>query len=219
MNYNDIAYSGNFENISTFFKGEGFIPVHFSEGDTILDFDNNNKICYFVSGHARMISINLDGKLFSPLFFSAGNLFPITCIKNNFDIFPIQFSVIANTDCYVIMFTPDLLKKVILNHPEVGIECINQCHTIEHLLLYEVFGFSIKSSEKRICDLLYDFHQKSLQTGYKEYIHFSQNQLSEILGISRMQLNRVLKKLRSKGIIKTENGDIVLIKPYELKYY
>ena len=113
----------------------------------------------------------------------------------------------AVSDMNVLEFTKEQFRQMFETNPQLSANIVDWCSTYVNRLLYETAHQEYNSSLTRLCNLLY------LLTGNETdhpdlYIDMTQDDLSDLLGISRIHVTRGLSQLREQEIILTRRKQI-----------
>lgn len=125
-----------------------------------------------------------------------------------FHDYKIELSLVteALTDMQVLEFTRPQFKAMFESDSALCEQVINWYSMYVNRFLFETIHQGYNSSLVKISNMLY-----LLSSNQAETIAMTQNELAEILGLSRVQLTRGLAALRERKIITTQRGRISVI--------
>jgi len=212
LSLGDYYISGDFKEFEHLFNQiDGYVKFYKS-GSTLCEAgDYRKKVFYIIEGTVNVSILNGEGKEFVLLMRTHGSIIPLTCTDYEYRLLDTPIAIIANTDCRVIEFEPHVLRDLIIKYPLLGVKCVEHASKEESLLIYEVISFSIKTSEMRVYEVLYAQYKHNLMTGGNTTILFSQDKFAKSIGITRVQIARILQKLRENGIIETSRNKITIL--------
>lgn len=166
------------------------------------------KIHYVISGAAIHFADHENGRRKIISFHGAGTVFPG---YRQYD-YKIELSLItaALSDMKVLEFTKDQFQKMFETNPALSKQVVNWYSMYINRFLFEIVHQEYNPSFVKICNLLYllTINQPAC-SGL--VIDMTQEELAEILGLSRIQLTRGLSDLRKQKIISTARGKVHVI--------
>lgn len=166
------------------------------------------KIHYIISGAAIHFADHENGRRKIISFHGAGTVFPG---YRQYD-YKIELSLItvALSDMKVLEFTKDQFQKMFETNTALSEQVVNWNSMYINRFLFEIVHQEYNPSFIKICNLLYllTINQPAC-SGL--VIDMTQEELSEILGLSRVQLTRGLADLRKQNIISTTRGKVHVI--------
>ena len=118
----------------------------------------------------------------------------------------LSLMTVVLTDMCVLEFTVAQFKKIFESNTQFSEQVIDWYSMYVNLFLFETIHQEYNSSLVKICNVLYLF-AKNQTAG----IEMTQNELADMLGLSRVQLSRGLAVLRKRGIIATQRGRINIL--------
>lgn len=175
-----------------------------------------DKIHYIISGSAQNFVEHENGHRKIISFHGTGTVFPGYHEKN----YRIENAIIttALSDMVVLEFTKAQFRRMFTENPDLQMAVIDWFSSYANLLIYETAHQEYNSSFLKLCNLLYLLLVRSSKN--TEYLTgITQDDLADILGISRVHLTRGLSLLRNEKIIKTRRKQIEVIDPLALKKY
>ena len=166
------------------------------------------KIHYIISGSAIHFADHENGRRKIISFHGAGTVFPG---YRQYD-YKIELSLItaALSDMKVLEFTKDQFQKMFETNTALSEQVVNWYSMYINRFLFEIVHQEYNPSFVKICNLLYllTINQPAC-SGL--VIDMTQQELAEILGLSRIQLTRGLSDLRKQSIISTTRGKVHVI--------
>ncbi len=123
--------------------------------------------------------------------------------------YKIEFSLTtaALSEMKVLEFTVRQFRTMFETNTALSEQVVNRYSMYINRFLFESIHQAYNSSLVKTGNLLY-LLTVNQQSGFEPIIDVTQNELAEILGLSRVQLTRVLSELRHKGIISTARGKV-----------
>ena len=166
------------------------------------------KIHYIISGAAIHFADHENGRRKIISFHGAGTVFPG---YRQYD-YKIELSLItvALSDMKVLEFTKSQFQKMFETNTALSEQVVNWYSMYINRFLFEIVHQEYNPSFVKICNLLYllTVNQPAC-SGL--VIDMTQQELAEILGLSRIQLTRGLSELRKQNIISTTRGKVHVI--------
>lgn len=110
----------------------------------------------------------------------------------------------------VLEFTKDEFRTMFETNPALSANLVDWYSMYVNRLLYETAHQGYNHSFLKLCNLLYLLlgSQNSIR---KHVIDITQDDIADLLGISRVNLTRGLSELRSQNIIRTHRKQIEVI--------
>lgn len=172
------------------------------------------KIHYIVSGTAQNYVEHEKGHKKIISFHGRGTVFPG---YHGLD-FKIENAIItkAMTNMQVLEFEKSDFGEMVRENSLLAMKLINWYASYVNLLLYENAHQEYNSSFIKLCNLLYLLF---IHDSEHSLTNISQNDIADILGISRVHLTRALNKLRHENIIITQRRQIQIINTDKLIQY
>ena len=161
------------------------------------------KIHYIISGAAIHFADHENGRRKIISFHGAGTVFPG---YRQYD-YKIELSLItvALSDMKVLEFTKDQFQKMFETNTALSEQVVNWYSMYINRFLFEIVHQEYNPSFVKICNLLY-LLSVNQPACCGLVIDMTQQELAEILGLSRIQLTRGLSELRKQNIISTTRG-------------
>ena len=113
-------------------------------------------------------------------------------------------STVALTDMQALAFTKAQFRRMFEENAQLNAQVVEWYSMYVNLLLYETAHQEYNSTFLKLCNLL-----PARQPGpCGGVIDMTQDDLADILGVSRVQLTRALAVLRERDILRTHRGHI-----------
>lgn len=187
-------------------KGEVFFNIHSR---------NNNTAYYIKSGVAKFSILNEEGNENIIFFLGKGSIYPINYESYTFAMEK-NLYLTSLTDIEIIPFNTNLLEQIFDEDRHFAKLFVQHAHFYVSTLYTKVLLSSYNSSLISVCTFLKLYH---CDTSFSSLGILTQNDISQILGISRKQLVRILTGLRNDGIIRTSRNDIEVVDYDKLEAY
>ena len=141
------------------------------------------------------------------VFHGPGTIFP-GYHTTNFRI-ELSLTTIALSEVKVLEFTIPQFRAMFQANRDLAESVINWYSKYVNLFLFETIHQEFNSSQVKLCNLLYllTMNQPS-DSGLT--IEMTQEEIADILGMSRVQITRELADLRSRGILSTARGKLMI---------
>ncbi len=165
------------------------------------------KYCYVVlSGRVVSYECSLDGE---ERIYSVNEENSILLDENLLFGYPVSVNVKTITNCELICIDRTALRKAILEDPETALD-IMQSMSLKYLSTVEQMRcMNEETALQKVCRLFMTYAERhGIQEGNKVIIHEKINQeyISNLLGINRITVVRVVKQLKESNLIGKQNG-------------
>lgn len=173
-------------------------------------------IYYIKSGLAKTYIVHETGRRKIISYHGAGTIFPVF---HELD-FKIEQSLVteAITPMKVLAFKRADFKQLVDTVGDIYPHMVSWYARYINLLLYETAHQEYNAGFVKVCNILYLLHTTALAEGLTT-LALSQEELAEILGMSRVNLTRHIKRLRDEGIINTSRKRIQILNLASLVAY
>lgn len=200
-------FQGDYKDFEEYFLSQPHEVKCFRRGEYLWKpGEPYNHIHYILKGSEILFADHESGRRKIISFHGEGTVFPG---YRNID-FRIELSLVtqALTDMEVLEFTKPQFRSMFEANTALSKRVVDWYSRFVNLFIFETTHQEYNSSSGKLCNLLYllTAKQPSMTAG----IGLTQSQLSEILGLSRVQLTRALSELRRLGIISTSRGRVVV---------
>lgn len=162
-----------------------------------------DRIQYYEAGVSVHFSNHESGRRKIISFHGPGTLFP-GYHTNDFHIEQ-SLTTTALSEIKVLEFSVPQFRAMFEKNAALAESVVNWYAKYVNRFLFESIHQEFNSSQAKLCNLLYllTIHQPS-NSGL--VIEMTQEDLADILGMSRVQITRELTSLRGKGILSTTRG-------------
>lgn len=166
-----------------------------------------DRIQYYITGASVHFSDHESGRRKIISFHGPGTIFP-GYHTTNFHI-ELSLTTIALSEVKVLEFTIPQFRAMFQANRDLAESVINWYSKYVNLFLFETIHQEFNSSQVKLCNLLYllTMNQPS-DSGLT--IEMTQEEIADILGMSRVQITRELADLRSRGILSTARGKLII---------
>lgn len=199
-------FTGEFSRFYDYFLSKPHSKKRFAKGEYLWQPGQpHQKIHYIISGALLHYADHENGRRKIISFHGAGTVFPAYHTSN----FKIELSLVtvALNDTAVLEFTRDEFRQMFEENAALSGQVVNWYAMYVNRLLFECVHQEYNSSFVKICNLLYLLTVN--QNGAPQ-ISVTQDELAELLGLSRVQITRGLAQLRQQNIIATGRGKIAV---------
>ncbi|MDK2823371.1 MAG: family transcriptional regulator, cyclic receptor protein [Clostridia bacterium] len=171
--------------------------------------ERSNYLYYILRGNLKTCMVSYDGqeKIFAILG-SNTLVYEGTLLNNNIS----SVLVTALDNCEVVSFNEEQLQSILSNDPEATLDLLNYLHLKYKMLVSLHQGLLFCSPPQRLCRLLCilaDNFGERLKNNVIIHLRLTQNQLAELLGVSRVTISHILKEMRQQEILEIKNRKII----------
>ena len=168
----------------------------------------NNTSHFIQSGLVHLALNHSSGNARSIMFFGPGTIFPIGVVPHE-NLIDYEMVMTALTDVQGYSFSYPQLRQMCVEDGEFAAQILEENCKIIGYLFYQEMNHAYLPTRIRVCDVLYLF---LTSIGSEDQtLSLRQEDLASMVGISLPQLERILKELRSLGIIQTSRGQIKIM--------
>lgn len=157
---------------------------------------------YFLSGAARCCVEHESGRRKIVSFHGTGTLFPVYHER----AFRIERAITTEALSCVetLEFSLDDFRAMLSENAALAFALVEWYASYVNLLLYDAAHQEYNGSFIKLCNLLYLLDDRSLE-------RITQEELADMLALSRVNLTRGLSSLRRGGVIKTSRGCVKVL--------
>ncbi|MBX2900525.1 MAG: Crp/Fnr family transcriptional regulator [Cyclobacteriaceae bacterium] len=186
--------------------------MQYSKGDFIYMFEETANVFFLKSGSVKVIQVEPDGGSHLQELLEAGELFG----KFIDEQAERQLKVIAVEDCLVCYLSFEKWQDFIKDHPALSLSFIKWAGSRIKRLENKVDALYFKPSRQRIAEKLMDtikrFGKKDERGNIIVSLSLTHDEIAQLTGTSRQNVNTYLNELREKGLIDYDRSSIK-IKP------
>lgn len=193
-------FYGFFHGLDSRAERYGLEARTFQTGQTLTKAGEINNTAWLITKGTVSVSLTAsNGNHRALAFFGGGTVFPIGVVPHvNLIDYEMVMTVIEPVSCYPCPY-PDL-RRMVEDDGKFGAKILEQnCQFIGYLF-YQSLNRSTGNSVTKTADVLYLLYRNVYPDGR---IPTSQSALASLIGISRPQLERVLKTLRERRCVET----------------
>lgn len=201
-------FADDFRKFYDYFLSQPHTEKSFHKGDYLWKPGQPyDRVQYYVSGAAINFSDHESGRRKIISFHGAGTVFP-GYHTTDFKI-ELSLTTMALSEMKILEFSIPQFKSMFESNNALSECVVNWYSTYVNRFLFETIHQEYNSSQVKLCNLLYllTINQPS-NSGL--VIEMTQEDIADILGMSRVQITRELTELRSKGIISTTRGKLMI---------
>lgn len=210
-------FTGDFAAFADYFRAQPHQERRFRKGDYLwAPGQPFQSLYYILSGVAQTYTAHENGRRKITSFHGAGTVFPGYHQQD----FRIESAIVtvALTDLHALEFTKEQFRRMFEDNTQLNAQVVEWYAAYVNLLLYETAHQEYNSTFLKLCNLLYLLPaQQAGPDGY--VVAMTQDDLADILCVSRVQLTRGLSVLRAEQIIRTHRGRIEILDRPALAQY
>lgn len=174
-----------------------------------------HKSYYIDKGIAKLSSINENGNEMIMLLLGQGAIYPVTQLDASLFSLETHLHLTAITDLEVITFPSADIVDMMQANRKMILAVLDHYASYCNTILCKLMLQSYDDSELCVSSFLYLYAR---QEGHcVNEVRLTQEQIGQLVGLSRIQVARVLKSLRDDGIIKTGRSGITILSLERLK--
>ena len=207
-------FADDFRPFLDYFLSQPHVQKAFRKGELLWQPGHPyEKIRYILSGAAMHYALHESGRRKIISFHGPGTVFP-GYRQNDYRI-ECTLATQALSDMRVLEFTLPEFTAMFESSPDLSRQVVNWYSMYINRFLYETIHQEFNPTRIKLCNLLY-LLLMNRPAGSGLAIGMTQEELADILGISRVQVSRELSVLRKKGILSTMRGGLAVASLPEL---
>jgi CRP/FNR family cyclic AMP-dependent transcriptional regulator len=187
------------------------IRVEFPAGTTVYYEEDEPRCGLVIAGLIRDYMIAPDGRQITVRYARPGDLLGVPAIVGG----PAPVSVQILTDAEVLMLNVRTLQMSGQTEPKVGWLMAQEVTRRLYDTLEALAGNAFGSLRQRVARHLLDL-AASRQQGRDLVVGVTQQELADAVGSVRPVVARIIRDLRTEGIITTSSDGMIILKPAEL---
>lgn len=201
-------FAHDFSSFYSYFLSQPHIRKTFRKGEYLWKPGQPyDRIQYYISGMSVHFSDHESGRRKIISFHGPGTILP----GYHTDDFHIELSLTtaALSDVTVLEFTIPQFKKMFETNTALAESVVRWYSKYVNRFLFEIIHQDFNPSRVKLCNLLY-LLTSSQPAGSGLTIAMTQENMADILGMSRVQITRELSALRRQGILSTSRGKLTI---------
>lgn len=202
-------FSEDFRSFQDYFFSQPHRRRTFSRGDYLWRPERPfESVHYILSGVSQNYVEHENGRRKIISFHGPGTLFPGYHRQD----YKIERSLItrALSPMEVLEFSKEEFRLMFAHNGDLSAAVVEWYAMYVNLLLYDTAHQEYNSSFLKLCNLLYLLADSPVG-GRQGVLYLTQDDLADLLGISRANLTRGLAQLRRQGILRTRRGLVELL--------
>ena len=202
-------FSEDFRSFQDYFFSQPHRRRTFSRGDYLWRPERPfESVHYILSGVSQNYVEHENGRRKIISFHGPGTLFP----GYHHQDYKIERSLItrALSPMEVLEFSKEEFRLMFAHNGDLSAAVVEWYAMYVNLLLYDTAHQEYNSSFLKLCNLLYLLADSPVG-GRQGVLNLTQDDLADLLGISRANLTRGLAQLRRQGILRTRRGLVELL--------
>lgn len=201
-------FADDFRSFYEYFLSQPYTERTFQKGDYLWKPGQPyDRVQYYVSGASVHFSEHESGRRKIISFHGPGTILP-GYHTTEFRI-ELSLTTIALSEVKVLEFTIPQFRAMFESNKELAESVVNWYSKYINRFLFETIHQDFNPSQVKLCNLLYllTMNQPS-NSGL--VIEMTQEDIADILGMSRVQITRELTNLRNRGILSTTRGRLIV---------
>lgn len=210
-------FENDFSRFEPFFLQYPSRHKFYKKGEVISSQRETLKYGYFIKKGVMKLSIGHEcGKEKTVALFGPGSLFPLGINHHYYDM---EYAMVEQAYSEVEAYEFDYLtvREMFLANQELGLRMMEHYCDFTSYLFFEIASLSSDDSLAKVCNVLYALKTCSLCKD--NILHVSQEDITELSGISKIQVARVYQLLREENIIRTSRGRMQILDEEKLHSY
>lgn len=207
-------FTGDYSSFEAYFRAHPHTVRHFSKGEYLWKPGQPyDRVHYYMSGASVCFAEHQSGRRKLISFHGPGTIFP----GYHTTFFKIELSLLTMALCEtsVLEFSIDTFQTMFRSNPDVADTVVNWYAKYVNRFLFETIHQEFNPSRVKMCNLLYLLAKSKSANGRAAraptVVDITQQDLADLLGMSRVQVTRVLTWLRGQGILATARGRITVL--------
>lgn len=207
-------FAGDYSSFEAYFRAHPHTERHFGKGEYLWKPGQSyDRIHYYVSGAAVCFAEHEGGRRKLISLHGPGTILP----GYHTIFFKIELSLVTVALCetQVLEISINTFQEMFRSNPDLAETVVNWYSMYVNRFLFETTHQEFNPSRVKLCNLLYILATSKPADGREgksiAALEITQENLADLLGISRVQVTRVLSWLRGQGILSTARGRITIL--------
>ncbi len=170
-----------------------------------------------ISGKIKLVKMSEDGGEQILHIFKRGNVFAEVVL---FDKGPYPATAIALEKSIVGLIRHKEMNELIKNNPSIAIKLLNVMSKRLRSAQEKIRNFGLKNSASRVAGIinyLMEEYGQKYENEIKIELSLTQEELSNMAGVSRETISRILNEFAKDGLLSVKRKQIIVKKPVRLK--
>ncbi len=134
----------------------------------------------------------------------------------------VDHSAVAITDCILCGFPGEALMQLFSQRPEIGIKLLNLQQREQSRCFNHIMSVGQKSATESIAFMLIELYERCHERKLSDdstacYFPLSQEEIADYAGVTLVHVGRVMKDLRSQGVLDNRHRKIYILDPEALR--
>jgi CRP-like cAMP-binding protein len=183
-------------------------PTVYEKNQFIFQQDDSAKNIYYLrKGRVKSFVISLNGSEKTIAVFSEGSIFGKASFFANVPHFTSAKAVLKSE---IIVIDKEMIMDIFVRHPQFAVNMLEDLSNTIRMLSNQIENMSFHNADKRIALFLMDNKTSA------NIIPCTHDEISAIIGASRITVSKALSRFAKKGWIQTEYRQIKITNPAEL---
>lgn len=196
------------EDVSHLGKFEKMVPNQY----VIYPEERVQYLYYIKEGRGRCFISWPDGNEHTLYFLEKGAIIGEALLDNT----PSQWGVVTLEHSIVYRFSYQQIMKIIAEYPEIALSIIRSCLVKKKLLTKHIQDLTFKKADAKIAEVLYAMAEHYGESNQGFVIPINQNDLAELVGVSRVTISKVLSRFQKHGVVVTRRGSVLVLNKEKL---
>lgn len=211
MLYPRYYFSDEFKEFEGTFRKHGAETLSFRKGDHLKGPAQYLDRCFYVvSGYCSVYVGHSSGNSRLIGFWGPGSIYPLMTTENRFFL-ETAIDVKAVVDMEVLALSMDCMRGSIEEDPKIAFAAIDHYGAYTNLLKFEAAAQTYEDALMRVSNILYIRYDNFLESS----VRLTQGDIASMAGLRRESVVKVLRHLRSEGIV-SERGNPTVEDPDRL---
>lgn len=209
MRFSSYYFENHFSDFESLLRSKGEECI-LKKGYEITA-DNSDLYLYYIINEIFKLSLtHQEGAIKTICFHGKDSIFPYSLCRPTDNEYKIESDILvltAITDVLAIRIIPEVFHKTMLENPDFHMAMTDYCIRHSNLFMFESINLCYNTAFIKTCNFIYIYTQYLHGKGIK----LNQAEVGEIIGESRLEVARALKKLRALGIVSTSRNGITIL--------
>ena len=209
MRFSPYYFENHFSDFESLLRSKGE-ECTLKKGYEITADNPDLYLYYIINGIFKLSLTHKEGAIKTICFHGKASIFPYSLCRPTDNEYKIESDILvltAITDVLAIRIIPEVFHKTMLENPNFHMAMTDYCISHSNLFMFESINLSYNTAFIKTCNFIYIYTQYLHGKGIK----LTQAEVGEIIGETRLEVARALKKLRAMGIVDTSRNGITVL--------